>query len=466
MGENPAQNLQAVREVNRRAESQALPRSFGELSLTRYNITNGSDGQPSEFNDRSGRWRRSEGNGDTWVNAADSDHPRFKRGTPSIDSAGNLRFQNSDFGTTETNFANGASRIEMTSADGKRFAVERDRNGRASRLEDHTGSWTSNDGKTWRDDKGNTKQGEPSISAAGEYTFKESGKPAFKAASAALSEALKLQQKISETYGVTITAADTAHKYGVTSQPSARELRALDEVLDKSKHVDLKGLKISFLGEKPRGIEQEYGDYSDKQLNIFQNARVNPEGWLGIKGVGLHEIVHLEQDAMSSEFWRGRNPGKEVSSLRTALGWDYHQKFGPVLLDKQGGMWSPRGERDDKEVGPKTNWVWVAGTPPEGNKQIISADEMERRALIKPATPYNNHPYESHADSVALFRSAPELLAAKSPSIYRAMRDWDQQKLDSAYPPGEMMRDVDGRIVRSNAESWQRRLEMERRYGL
>ncbi len=65
-----------------------------------------------------------------------------------------------------------------------------------------------------------------------------------------------------------------------------------------------------------------------------------------------------------------------------------------------------------------------------------------------------------------MYRSAPELLAAKSPTVYRVIRDWDQNKLDRAYAVGGMMRGVDGRIVRNTVENWQRRTDMERRFGI
>lgn len=466
LGTDPRQQLDLMRDLSRPDTSDRTAAALTDLKLTdsKFKITNGLDGKPAEFTSPSGTWKRANPNDDTWVNKGDSDHPRIMRGTPSVDAQGNLTFKSSDFGTTQTHFASGGSRVEMTNADGQRFAIERDSSGKATRLQDHTGTWTSKDGKMWRDEHGNSRHGEPSMSDTGEYSFRERGKETFKAASAELSEARDLQKKMEDSYGVKITPPGTKHEYGTTSQPSARELKALEEVLDKSKHIDLKGLQISFLGsDKPKGIEAEYGDYADNKLNIFQNARVNPEGWLGLKGVGMHEIVHKEQDGMGKDDWRGKNPGPEIEQMRKALGWEYHQKFGPVLLDKDGGMWSPSGDRSDKELGPKTNWKWVDGTPPKG-KHTITAEEMEQRAKVKPATPYNNYPYESHAEAAAMYRMSPEQLAGKSPAIYTAIRDWDQRKLDERYGAGQMVRDVEGRIVRNTPEVLRRRQEMEQRY--
>ncbi len=449
-----------------------------KIGDTEFAVTRSVDGKPTEFTDRSGTWR-AQNDGETFVNTGDKDQPRFMRGTPTIDAEGNFSFKNSDFGTTQTHFRNGHSRTEIESSDGRRISLERNSNGIATRIEDRTGTWTSNDGKNWRNETGATKNGSPSIDANGEYTFRDRSGKTEKTESKELSEAKKLQEEISRKYGVEISKPGEKLEEGATVQPSARELRALDDTLDRSKQMDMlsgkdgdkdrKPLKISFFGPDAKGTHGEgFGVYADDALGIFQNSRINPEGWLGLKGVGLHELVHHEQSKMSSDDWRGKNPGPEIEQLREAFGWKYHQKFGPVMLDKDGGMWSPtsRGNHDH-EGGPSTSWVWVDGTKlQKGDKHTINGSEMSERARVKQASEYNSSPYESHAEAASLLRHDPGELAKRAPEVYRAVRDWDQTKINKVFGEGKMIRGINGKIVQDNAENRQARQEMERRFGI
>ena len=450
-----------------------------KVGNTEFSVTRDADGKPTEFTDRNGTWR-AQNDGGTFVNTGDKDQPRFMRGTPTIDAEGNFSFKNSDFGTTQTHFRNGHSRTEIESSDGQRVSLERNSSGIATQIDDGTGSWSSSDGKNWRNETGETRSGSPSIDANGEYTFRDrTGKVTEKTESKELSEAKKLQQEISRKYGVEISQPGEKLEEGATVQPSARELRALDDTLDRSKQMDMlsgkdgdkdrKPLKISFFGPDAKGTHGEgFGVYADDALGIFQNSRINPEGWLGLKGVGLHELVHHEQSKMSSDDWRGKNPGPEIEHLREAFGWKYHQKFGPVMLDKNGGMWSPtsRGNHDH-EGGPSTSWVWVDGTKlQKGEKHTINGSEMAERAKVKQASEYNSSPYESHAEAASLLRHDPADLAKRAPEVYRAVRDWDQTKINKVFGEGKMIRGINGKIVQDNAENRQARQEMERRFGI
>lgn len=450
-----------------------------KVGNTEFSVTRDADGKPTEFTDRSGTWR-AQNDGETFVNTGDKDQPRFMRGTPTIDVEGNFSFKNSDFGTTQTHFRNGNSRTEIESSDGQRVSLERNSSGIATQFEDRTGTWTSSDGKNWRNETGATRSGSPSIDANGEYTFRDrTGKVTEKTESKELSEAKKLQQDISRKYGVEISQPGERLEEGATVQPAARELRALDDTFDRSKQMDMlsgkdgdkdrKPLKISFFGPDAKGTHGEgFGVYSDDALGIFQNSRINPEGWLGLKGVGLHELVHHEQSKMSSDDWRGKNPGPEIEHLREAFGWKYHQKFGPVMLDKNGGMWSPtsRGNHDH-EGGPSTSWVWVDGTKlQKGEKHTINGSEMAERAKVKQASEYNSSPYESHAEAASLLRHDPADLARRAPEVYKAVRDWDQTKINKVFGEGKMIRGINGKIVQDNAENRQARQEMERRFGI
>ncbi|MDZ4836939.1 MAG: hypothetical protein SGJ27_24415 [Candidatus Melainabacteria bacterium] len=501
-GDRPSENLSIIKSLNSQKDT---PAEFGQIALvgdtnkshifgqsdksaasavsgdekiagtidktkignTEFQIKKDAHNKPTEFSDKSGKWT-AEKDGETFVlKGGDNDQPRFIRGTPSIDSAGNFTFKNTDFGTIQTHFKDGRSRVEIEGSNGSKYAIEKNSKGVATRLEDDKGAWTSVDGKNWKNGQGETKSGEPSVNAYGEYTFRDqSGKlKTERVESKELAKTKDLQKQITEKYGVEIAAAGTPHDQGKTDQPSARELRALDDILSRSNQMDLKGLQILFGG--PGQFKGEgFGAYDANQLELYQNSRIDPGSWLGLKGVGLHELVHHEQEKMNSPEWRGKNPGAEVENLRTALGWKYDQKFGPVLLDKDGGLWSPKLAEGDKEHGPSTNWTWVGGTPPEpGERHTMNGEQMEKRAQVLQASRYNTSPYESHAEAAALLRHNPEALAKKSPEAYKVIRDWDQQKIDRKFGTGVMMRGVDGRIVKDDAENRQRRQEMERKVG-
>jgi hypothetical protein len=454
-------------------------RETGKIANREFSIAKDANGNPVRFSDGSGTWKAMK-DGETFVNEADKDQPRFMRGIPTFDQHGNFKFKDTDFGTTRTQFKDGGSRTEFESANGERIALERNSKGMPTRIEDKSGAWNSTDGKVWRNDKGEMRSGVPSIASHGEYSFKDrSGRITETVESKQLSEARNLQREISQRFGVEITAPGVKIEQGTTNQPSTRELKALEDTLDRSKQMDMlsgkegdkdrKPLKISFLGADAKGTQGEgFGVYGNDELELFQNSRINPEGWLGLKGVGLHELVHHEQSKMTSDDWRGKNPGPEIEGLREAFGWTYHQKFGPVMLDKSGGMWSPtsRGNHDH-EGGPSTSWIWVDGTRlQKGEKHTINGAEMAERAKVRQASEYNSTPYESHAEAASLLRHVPEELAKRAPEVYKAVRDWDQTKINKAFGEGTMIRGVNGKIVQDTPENRRARREMEDRYGI
>jgi hypothetical protein len=486
---NLNQDLQFIRDLNGK-NPRVLPEAFGSLTLTQngqpleaglrnqagapelhqrphdstrvagreFTITRDAGGRPVEFTDKGGRWR-AKGDGQTFVNVQDQDQPRYRRGVPSIDAAGNFKFKDTDFGVTHTRMKDGRGRQEIESAGGTRYAIETNRDGRPTRLEDERGAWTSSDGVNWKNEKGEVRAGRPSISKEGEYRFSSPENPQS-VASKELQAARELQKQINEKHGVTVSPPGTHTSYGPTDQPSLRELTVLERTLSRSPNGSLAGLKIDFLGAG-KGDKGGFGSYDANRFQLFQNSRVTPEGWMGLEGTALHELVHHEQMKMGSEFWTGKNPPPEVAEMRRAYGWEYDQKYGNVMLDRFGGRWSPQEDKNHPEHGPQTKWVWVGqGEPPDG-QHTRSPKEMAAIAKVPMISRYNDYPYESHAEAVALLRQNPARLAALSPSAYEATRNWDQMQLDRHYGKGTHMRSHDGLIVPNTDENQRQRRQME-----
>jgi len=476
-----ASDLDIIRNLNERG-SQDLPREFGSLTLLQngqplenstrspirpesinnrerqFRIVSDTQGRPVEFTNEQGRWRV-KGDGQTFVNTADKDQPRFMRGVPSLDAQGNFTFRNTDYGVTQMHMRDGRTRQQMESAGGTRYAIERNKQGVATGLHDERGSWTSSDGINWKNRNGETQKGRPAMNAHGEYSFTTDNGPKI-AHSKELSQAKDLQKEMEKRYNIQISASGTTTDYGPADQPSLRELNAIDNALSRLPKGSLNGLRIDFLGAG-KGDEKGFGSYDENRFQLFQNGRVTPEGWMGLEGVAHHELVHHEQMKMGSEFWTGKNPPPEVAAMRRAYGWDYDQKYGSVLLDRFGGRWSPQEDRSDPEHGSQTKWLWVgSGRPPEG-QHVRNYQQMADIAKVPMISRYNDHPYESHAEAVGLLRHNPMRLAALSPSAYEATRNWDQQRLDKYLGAGTHIRAADGRIVPNTPENLRLRTEME-----
>lgn len=444
-----------------------------------FEIKNDSTGAPTQFTDKSGTWIRQLGPDqrptDTYI-TGNRDQPFVRRGTPSIDDRGNFSFADKDSGVTTRNLVDGSTLVSMHDKDGRLFELGKDARGNPNYFRDVRGQWTSTDGTNWTNIKtGDRLKGNAALSQSGEFSFISTDKNKPGDSVSALSaerEILKeLQEEIKNKFGVSIVPPGQKLESGRTGLPTPDELKSLKDTLERTKHVDYNNVQVAFIrpGTTNNSIQGQYGEYEDNVLTIFPKGRINPDSWIGAKGVGLHEFAHHEQSKIfKSDEWRNPKGEPALQKLIKDMGWVYDQKYGPLFQDKNGGLWQGREDSDDDPSKKPVDkaWRWIKGTFPEDGKTRITKDEMQDRALVRPATSYNTYPYETHAEGIALYRMAPERLASEAPETYKIMRDWDQSRIDARFGEGKFLRNERGYIVENTPLNREARREMELRHAI
>lgn len=418
-------------------------------------------GRPKYVKDHTGEWNSTDG-GKTWVNKRDENNVR--RGEVSIDENGNYIRTDTDYGTRTTHHTDGSRRQEIKTGSGERYVVGTDRNGRVNYFKDNRGEWSSPDGKNWTNSETQEKRrGRASMSEYGEFNFNGERGDKQTTRSEELESIKQKQKELSEKYGIQFVPPGRKHDGHVNGVPTKQELDLLQEVLERTSHVDYRGVKMWFIrpdGEKPdnKGNKGDmYGYYVDKNMVIMPRARSTPEGFDAMEGTLYHELGHHEQERTFPEQWGSSGDPRALRDLMREMGWHYDPHHGMLIKDKDGGMW--KYNKDTNE------YDWKKGKRPRGDRSI-SPEEMTRRALVKPSTDYNHFPYETHAEGIAMLRYNPTLLASKSPQLYKVLRDWDQKQLDKRHGEGKVMRGVDGRVVPNTPENRERRRRMEQETGV
>lgn len=459
------------------------------------------DNKPFFVRDHLGEWRSSDG-GKTWQ--TDGPNFRTRRGEVSIDANGNYTVNNSDYGVRQTNTRDGSVTRSITDSAGDTFSVTRDKRGVPNAFTDKSGDWVG-DGSNWTNrTTGEKKTGTVALTEYGEFRFKPNKGDATVAQTPEYERIQRLQQELTEKYGVLFakpgekrdlnapgTPPAEREPPAIAGVPTAAELETLGNVLRNTPHENYKNMKMWFIRPDENQTDT-LGAYTndrmgghqgcachgkglkrtDGDMMVFPMARQETKGVEGLEGTLYHELGHHEQfrrfsTSMANE--SAANP--EGKKLMEDLGWQYSPRHKEWLLkDDSKGLWKfeqPQGP------GEQPMWRWVGGERPADNQKRLDSKQMRERALVKPITDYFDNPGENHAEALAMYRigvndkpqGGRQYLATESPKLYEATKNYDQKIINDKFGMNtdgspRMVRDLDGRVV-ENTEAVRARIQRQ-----
>lgn len=212
----------------------------------------------------------------------------------------------------------------------------------------------------------------------------------------------------------------------VRSQPSARAANG-------------KPIRIEF----PVTATTPYDAYVAGRASNADQERIVFEpmsrSFKGFKDTALHEFAHIGQHNMRE---------RDAASLDRA-----YAAMGYRQVRTEGGstQWQLKGKDGhyytEHPTSSGTQWIRVDekgrpmkadGKPASGfadqNAVTVTSTEMQKRAVVKPASWYFTNPAENHAEGLWLLRGGVqdrERLYRTSPDLYRIIKEYDQKEIDA-----------------------------------
>lgn len=523
LGASPRSTLETMKLASVSGRQDIVPTPFGDLTLVRDQISRNKpdlttidatgtgkkvdvtikrdeSGRPAFVRDHMGQWKSEDG-GKTWKTG----EPTFlvRRGEVGIDSRGRYSFDNEDYGVKSTFSPDGTSTRSMRTANGAELSVTRDARGVPTGFRDRSGEWRG-DGRNWTNSRtGETRTGSVNLTEYGEFKFK-SAKGETVEKTEQLERIQALQKNLTDQYGIEFgkpgeKGRENRTEMHMAGVPTEAELKVLGDVLDKTSHENYRGMKIWFVRSDTYEDKELYGHYGNEsgkgpghgcsggcshnegkvahaggEMVIMPKARQTLHGAEGLEGTLLHELSHHEQGQRfgHDNEWGGKGSTRASRAEAGDLGWTWSKKHGAFLLkDREGGLW--RRSEDEK-------WRWTAGKRPEDGKRLLESEDMQKRALVRPATDYFPYPYEHQSEGLTLFRigvgeSADgkdrRELARLSPELYGKIKRFDQESIDrgsgkTVTGEPEMIRGLNGRLVENTPANRRLVEEAERSWGI
>ncbi|HEY9788479.1 MAG TPA: hypothetical protein V6D17_24025 [Candidatus Obscuribacterales bacterium] len=275
--------------------------------------------------------------------------------------------------------------------------------------------------------------------------------------------------------------------------PKLGELEELAKALEKSQPSNLTGdpknpMKVAFLS-KPLSKDDPAAAFFDphrRMMMISPNHekilseahRHNGKGCCGGKSedggprkslseVLVHEFAHNAQSNTGVEK-NGHMSAKLMDELGYAERYDKEQRR--TVYDakaKDGYQYSIGPGKDGEKAWFRRdkdgNYITSNGekTSDPRKAQQLNNEEMREKMLVKPTTPYFDHPAETMAEALTDLRLGEESrgrIARNNPSIYEVAKKYDQQEIDKFYGKksdgsSKFVRLPDGRIAENSAAS-------------
>ena len=440
------------------------------------------DGTATFFRDKDGRqWTSADGQ--KWTeNGTDASW----HGNISIDQEGNLRTLNSSWGVNTTLTHDGNLSTSFTTSGGKLVSIDQKPDGTQT-LTDGNKIWTSADGKTWKSGR-ELQKGEMHIDEYGRLR-KSVGRGEISVTTSAETQSIsRTMWRMENQYNVKFMLPGSMVEYSDEKKtkvpmrmPTSDELKVIENVLDKFSHLsveknktDFDGFRIGFTAFKGRGKEVNVaGWYDNSPEGVYFGPYVLKEarGVKGLEGVALHELSHELQNSL----WKEDEVPKKILDF---FGYEMAPKKPEKkdeepsyrIKDKDGNQWQYLLTKADDADG-----VWLPvkdGVQTTDLSQGITDRQMRELLPLarRPASEYFYDPAEAHAEALALFLNAPITLYDSNPSLYYAVKSWDQDDINRKYKPSKaangseipkMIRSFDGKIVPNTDENRMLRTEQE-----
>lgn len=328
----------------------------------------------------------------------------------------------------------------------------------------------------------------------------DSSELGLKRAEKLLDEAVSKQKaEIEKTYDIHIanagddaTKKDEGEKGAGTivkaRQPRLDELVALDLALKKSQPSQMcsgdQKLIWYFLAEPADSKNDgfEYRDLKDrpaifiegdpnrpptladaKMFDLWQkdDTFADPSGHC-LEALYLHELAHHGQENVD---WNGSGEEK----IARQMGWQPYKDEngkpvdeGYLLKDTEGKQFKFYKAKDEKDT---DKWIQTneSGQPIDDKGKVVDADKamsvtkeaMMDRAAVKPITLYFDNPTEMNAEAMMYMRIGQRWrahLMRTSPRLYQAVKDQDQNEIDTMFGKGKKVRTPDGVLADDTPE--------------
>lgn len=433
------------------------------------------DGIANYFKDQHGREWQSK-NGQTWEEKGTDDS---WHGSIRIDSAGNLHKTDTSWGVNKLFERDGNFVTSFITRDGKDIKLSEHSSGHKT-LDDGTRLWQSTDGKSWT--SGNqTQSGAIHIDEYGRLR-KHIGRTELSlSTSDETQNIIRTMWRMETQYnlkfkmpGDMVAYSDDNKTWVPMRMPTAQELKIMEDVLDKFKHlsvsqkkVDFDGFQIGFTAYRGTGKGVNVAGWHDNSPEgVFFGpiALKQAQGFKALEGIALHELSHELQNSLWKENEIPKNIldffGYEKAPKKEGTSEDEDDSY--RIKDKDGNQWqyllTNKADADGL-------WMPVRnGVMSEDRAEGITDREMRTRLPDdrKPASEYFYDPAEAHAEALALYIHDPTTLYDANPKLYWEMKKWDQEDINRRFKPQKdangallpvMIRGGDGRIVPNTEEN-------------
>lgn len=483
-------------------------RGVGANDLTQVQITS-RNGVATNIRDHLGLWTSEDGR--TWTTG--EPHYRVRRGSAQIDATGTYSFHNEDYGVRTSLSPDGTTRREVTIG-GVTYSHTRNAMGEPVAFTDERGQWTMQGNRWVHEDGVQQREGDVDLTSFGRFSFRpRDGSDGQTRVTEQLREIQALTRQIEERFRLRI-APEGAQRVdyratNIAGTPTLRELQVLQSVLERSPVRDYENrMTVWFIRPdemRPGNAQSHMGHLASENsprrdhscdncgrhglvrdgnhMVIMPSARQTPEGFNGLEGTVIHELVHYEQSRFfvrGNEGWgTGRQRTPEIEQIVNDLGWRFWSGRAEngraversALIDRQNNHWVSNTDREGN-----TTWRRVVGGVLQNGRLVggqvssrndsehrLNNEQMAERAAVPQGTGYFIEPDETLANLFAMFRvstaSATEnrrTLAVNHPQLYATVRRLDQEfinrglRRDARQP--ELVRDLEGRIVPNTSE--------------
>lgn len=486
VNDQPARNGQlSIGDQAENSKQQAGDAEVDEQRITwreKEIILRTKDGITTFYRDHEGReWESKDGRRWEEKGTDDSWH-----GSIRIDSAGNLHKTDTQWGKNKSLRQDGNLVTSFTTRDGKEVKLSEQSSGQRT-LHDGARIWQSTDGKNWTSDK-QTQRGSINIDEYGRLRKTNGRTEISLSTSAETQNIIRTMWRLESQYnlkfkmpGDTVEYRDDDKTRVPMRLPTAQELKVIEDVLDKFKHLsvsqkklDFDGFQIGFTAYKGKGKEVNVAGWHDNSPEgVFFGpiALKQAHGFKALEGIALHELSHELQNSLWKENEVPKNIldffGYEKAPKAEGAAEDEDDSY--RIKDKDGNQWQYLLTNKTDADGL---WMPVRnGVMSEDRKEGITDREMRSRLPDerKPSSEYFYDPAEAHAEALALYIYDPATLYDSNPNLYWEMKKWDQEDINRHFKTQRdangsvtpiMIRGSDGRIV-LNTE--QNRKQVEQR---